>query len=84
MRFIPKEAVLPFLPNQQFVLLLRACPFASSSDTLVVESRFLLRSHEITKIERLSLSDDGKTLHYAIEIQPAKPGHEFSFDFDLS
>lgn len=53
-------------------------------DTPVVETRRVFRSHEITKIERLSLSDDGMTLHYAIEFRCAKQYRELGFDLDLS
>ena len=53
-------------------------------DTLLVETRRVFRSHEITKIERLSLSDDGMILHYAIEFRCAKQYRELGFDLDLS
>lgn len=53
-------------------------------DTLVVETHRVFRSHELTKIEWLSLSIDGKTLHYAIEFRSAKQHRELGFDLDLS
>lgn len=48
----------------------------------VVETRHTVRGHEIIVIERLRLSDDGKTLTYAHEIRgpgQQRQHHEFQF-----
>jgi ATP-dependent Clp protease ATP-binding subunit ClpA len=62
-------------------------PFSSTragDGTLVIETHRFHESHEITLIERLKLSDDGKTLKYSQELRGPKKVHHFTIDFDVS
>jgi ATP-dependent Clp protease ATP-binding subunit ClpC len=53
--------------------------------TVTMETHRFHESHEITLIERLKLSDDGKTLQYSQEVRgPKNKGHRFTLDFDVS
>jgi hypothetical protein len=52
--------------------------------TLVMETHRFHESYEITLIERLKLSADGKTLGYSQELRGPKKEHRFSIDFDVS
>ena len=51
---------------------------------LVIETRHVHHSHEISKTERLKLSDDRRTLHYAAEIRGPKQSSQVNIDFDVS
>jgi len=52
--------------------------------TLVIETNRFYQSHKITLIERLKVSDDGKTLQYSQELRGPKKEHQFTIDFDVS
>jgi ATP-dependent Clp protease ATP-binding subunit ClpA len=56
------------------------------SGDLVVETQQPLGRHRISINERFRLSDDGKKLHYYLEVVGPKPGqqHKHSVEFDLS
>ena len=61
--------------------------FSSSSlenGTMIFETRRIHKGHRITLIERLRVSDDGKTLHYSQELRGPKGEHHWSKNFDLT
>jgi len=60
-----------------------AAMMAGQRETTIESHRFH-HGHEITLIERLRLSDDGKTLHIAIEVRGPKGSQTWSGDFDVS
>jgi Clp amino terminal domain, pathogenicity island component len=51
---------------------------------VVVETHRIHRGHEITLIERLRLSEDGKTLAYSQEIHGPKKEFRHEIEFDVS
>lgn len=53
-------------------------------ETAVTETIHAHGPCQITLTERFTLSDDGKTLHYSIEIRGPKQSEQHSIDFDLS
>ncbi len=50
----------------------------------VFETHRFHRGHEITVLERLRLSDDGKTLAYSLEIHGPKQEQRYAIDFVVS
>jgi hypothetical protein len=61
--------------------------FSSSSvenGTMIFETRRVHQGHRITLIEKVRISDDGKTLHYSQKLRGPKGGHEWSKDFDIT
>ena len=51
---------------------------------MVFETRRFHKGHQITLIEKLRVSDDGKTLHYSQELRGPKGEHHWSMDFDIT
>jgi hypothetical protein len=61
--------------------------FSSSSmenGTMIFETRRIHKGHRIRLIERVRVSDDGKTLHYSQELRGPKGEHSWSMDFDIT
>jgi ATP-dependent Clp protease ATP-binding subunit ClpC len=61
--------------------------FSSSSmenGTVTFKTRRVHKGHKITLIEKLRVSDDGKTLHYSQELRGPKGERSWSMDFDLT
>jgi len=52
--------------------------------TMIFETRRIHKGHQITLIERVRVSDDGKTLHYSQELLGPKREHTWSMDFDIT
>lgn len=52
--------------------------------TMIFETRRVHQGHRITLIEKLRVSDDGKTLHYSQELRGPKGEHSWSQDFDIT
>ena len=52
--------------------------------TMIFETRRIHKGHQITLIERVRVSDDGKTLHYSQELLGPKREHTWSMDFDVT
>ena len=50
----------------------------------VTETHRFFQGHEITIIERLRISEEGKMLSYSQEIHGPKQDHSFEIDFDIS
>jgi hypothetical protein len=50
----------------------------------VTETHRFFQGYEITLIERLRMTEDGKTLSYSQEIHGPKRDHSFAMDFDIS
>ena len=50
----------------------------------VIETHRFYHGHEITIIERLRMSEDGKTLVYSQEIEGLKQQQHYQIDFDLT
>jgi len=50
----------------------------------VTETHRFFRGHEITIVERLRATEDGKTLSYSQEIHGPKRDHSIEIDFDIS
>ena len=51
--------------------------------TRVAESHTFVQGHEVRVIERMKISDDGKTLHYSIEVTGPGQQHRHEIDFPL-
>jgi len=61
--------------------------FSSTSmdnGTMVFETRRIHKGHHIILIEKVRVSDDGKTLHYSQELRGPKGEHHWSKDFDIT
>ena len=61
--------------------------FSSSSmenGTMIFETRRVHKGHHLILIERVRVSDDGKTLHYSQELRGPKGEHSWSKDFDIT
>ena len=61
--------------------------FSSSSlenGTMIFETRRIHTGHRFRLIERLRVSDDGKTVHYSQELRGPKGEHTWSMDFDIT
>jgi len=61
--------------------------FSSSSmenGTMTFETRRFHQGHKITLIEKLRVSDDGKTLNYSQQLRGPKGEHQWSMDFDIT
>ena len=52
--------------------------------TMIFETRRIHKGHQITLIEKVRVSDDGKTLHYSQELLGPKREHTWSMDFDIT
>jgi ATP-dependent Clp protease ATP-binding subunit ClpC len=84
---ISREAVLNGIAGQSFSqgepARARYTTSRKEGTAEIFESRHSFHGHEIVIIERLSLSEDGKTLSYSQEISgPGKSSHH-SVDFDI-
>ena len=51
---------------------------------MVFETRRFHKGHQITLIEKLRVSDDGKMLNYSQELRGPKGEHHWSMDFDIT
>jgi hypothetical protein len=61
--------------------------FSSSrieNGTMIFETRRVYNGHRFTMIEKLQVSEDGKTVHYSQELRGPKGEHSWSQDFDLT
>jgi hypothetical protein len=61
--------------------------FSSTSmenGTMVFETRRIHKGHHLILIEKVRVSDDGKTLHYSQELRGPKGEHSWSMDFDIT
>jgi Clp amino terminal domain, pathogenicity island component len=61
--------------------------FSSTSmenGTMVFETRRIHKGHQLVLIEKVRVSDDGKTLHYSQELRGPKGEHSWSMDFDIT
>jgi hypothetical protein len=61
--------------------------FSSTSmenGTMVFETRRIHKGHHIVLIEKVRVSDDGKTLHYSQELRGPNGEHSWSKDFDIT
>ena len=50
--------------------------------TMICETRRIHKGHEVKLLEKLRVSDDGKTLNYTQELRGPKGEHHWSMDFD--
>ena len=52
--------------------------------TMIFETRRIHKGHHLILIEKVRVSDDGKTLHYSQELLGPKGEHSWSMDFDIT
>jgi hypothetical protein len=49
----------------------------------VVESHTFIQGHEIRVVERMKVSEDGKTLRYSVQVNGPGQEHRHEIDFPL-